>query len=50
MTEKVKRPVARRTLWLAIEKTLADTEALTLDSTIEDLLDCIKDDWFKQAK
>ena len=38
MTEKVKRPVARRTLYLAILEVLIE------------LLETVKDEWFKQAK
>ncbi len=56
MTEVKKRPVARRTLYLAIEEAMENsvdengTMVLRPDSSIGDLLDCIKDDWFKQAK
>ena len=57
MGEKVKRPVARRTLYLAIEQTIKDNSdadgtgwMLSTDSTIGELLECIKDSWFQAVK
>ena len=49
MAEKTKRPVARRTLYRAIEEALGKY-AILEEETIATLLDAIKDEWFKQAK
>ena len=49
MVEKRKRPVARRTLYLAIEDALTEYD-LDIDVPVGALLDKVKDAWFKQAK
>ena len=49
MTEGRKRPVARRTLYLAIEEAM-NKHGLTDGDVIETLLVVIKDEWFKAAK
>ena len=49
MAEKKKRPVARRTLYLAIEEAITVYELNDHDS-IAQLLEAVKDDWFKAAK
>ena len=48
MAEGRKRPVARRTLYLAIEAAI-EKYGLTKEDSIEDLLEWIKDEWFKEA-
>ena len=50
MAEKTKRPVARRTLYLAIEEALEKYGMLEEEETVATLLDAIKDDWFKATK
>ena len=49
MGEGRKRPVARRTLYLAIEAAM-EKYVLLEEETIKSLLESIKDDWFKEAK
>ena len=49
MAEKTKRPVAHRTLYLAILESM-EKYSLQGEDTIEQLLEAIKDEWFKQAK
>ena len=49
MTEKRKRPVARRTLYLAIEEAM-EAYGLTISNDINDLLGAIKDEWFRETK
>lgn len=49
MAEGRKRPVARRTLYLAIEAAL-EKYSISEGAAIETLLEAIKDEWFKEAK
>ena len=49
MAEGRKRPVARRTLYLAIEAAMGKY-GLSDGDCIEALLYAIKDEWFKAAK
>ena len=49
MAEGRKRPVARRTLYLAIEEAM-NKYNMTENESIHDLLEEIKDEWFKEAK
>ena len=49
MAEGRKRPVARRTLYLAIEAAL-EKYGLTIEEDIDELLEAIKNDWFTEAK
>ena len=49
MAEKTKRPVARRTLYRAIEEALEKYE-IGIADLIGNLLDAIKDDWFRETK
>ena len=49
MAEGRKRPVARRTLYLAIEAAV-QKYGLIDSASIYDLLEAIKGEWFKEAK
>ena len=49
MAEGRKRPVARRTLYLAIEAAM-DKYDITEEHYITDLLEAIKDEWFRENK
>lgn len=50
MSEKRKRPVARRTLYLAIEEAMAKY-GLDAGTVVGELLEAIKDDeWFRETK
>ena len=49
MSEKTKRPVARRTLYRAILESM-EKYGLQDEDSIEQLLEAIKDEWFRETK
>jgi len=50
MADKQQRQISRRRLYLAVEAVVDSTPGMTGDNTIDELLDAIKDEWFKDAK
>jgi len=50
MVEKQPRQISRRRLYLAIEAVVDNEPGMSYSNTVEELLDVIKDEWFKDAK
>ena len=50
VTEKQPRQVSRRRLYQAIEQVVDRNNGLTVGSTVGELLEAVKDEWFRDAK